>query len=113
MIKTITLHFLLTEAFVGVKGERLFFNKTIFLLFALLLVLMPLWRLLVLNALKYYRRSGFNFCNVVIVGGSDISSELKEFFEEHPEHGYRFQGYYTPLGVEKEAKGTVEDFLFI
>jgi len=44
--------------------------------------------------LKSYRKSGHNFRRVVIVGLGNASLELSQFFNKHPEWGYKFEGFF-------------------
>lgn len=54
------------------------------------LFVIPTWRILVITALKKYRRSGYNFRNIIVIGKEERTTpELLQFFKEHPEHGYR------------------------
>jgi Undecaprenyl-phosphate glucose phosphotransferase len=52
-------------------------------------VLLAIWRLFAMFLLKRYRRSGYNYRNVVIVGTGSISEQLYNFFHSGEPHGYR------------------------
>lgn len=67
-------------------------------------LLLPLWRLTTILALRIYRKRGFNFKRVVLVcSDSNSCSELKEFFDNHPEHGYRILRIFN---IRKHYSGT-------
>jgi Undecaprenyl-phosphate glucose phosphotransferase len=44
---------------------------------------------------KWYRKRGYNYRNIVIVGYGKTSIELVKTFESHPEYGYKFLAYFT------------------
>jgi len=44
-----------------------------------------------------------NFKNVVIVGFGELAWEMRKFFRMHPEHGYRFLGYFDQDPSNKEV----------
>ncbi len=95
IFKILIVHFTFITTYISLEGGGIFSVKTLFIIYGVLFLVMPTWRLAALTFLKSYRKSGFNFRNVVILGQSKLSVELKEYFENHPEHGYRFLGFYS------------------
>lgn len=53
------------------------------------LFFLVIWRGFALLVLKNYRRSGFNYRNVVIVGTGKIADQLYQFFNSNDPHGFR------------------------
>lgn len=51
--------------------------------------LVVIWRLFAIFLLKNYRRSGYNFRNVVIIGSGNIAQQLFDFFTSGEPHGFR------------------------
>ena len=51
--------------------------------------LIVIWRLFAILLLKNYRRSGYNFRNVVVIGSGNIAQQLFDFFTSGEPHGFR------------------------
>jgi putative colanic acid biosynthesis UDP-glucose lipid carrier transferase len=62
--------------------------------------LLLFWRLFFIYLNKLLINRKLNFKNVVIVGYGDLAFDMRNFFRFHPEHGYRFLGYF-----DQEQKG--------
>ncbi len=95
-------HAILVGAYKGFTGYLEISNFLVFETYLLLFITIPLWRLLLIYALKKYRKSGYNYKNVAIIGHDKTGQELHNFFLEHPEHGYHFKGFFNTLD---EVKG--------
>lgn len=93
IIKLLFLNTLFNQLFIESTSLELdlTFRITNKLLFGLLILV---WRLGMIYALKVYRRSGYNYRRVIIAGYGETSIELEDFFINHPEHGYHFLGYF-------------------
>ncbi|CAN5907911.1 undecaprenyl-phosphate glucose phosphotransferase [soil metagenome] len=93
ILKLVLLYVLVSEACLNITGFQ--FPRQ-FLTFAYLFLILSVacWRLGLLYLLRLYRKSGYNFRKVVIAGYGESSRHLKSFFESHPEHGYKFNGYF-------------------
>lgn len=68
-----------------------------------------LWKLSLIYVLRAYRRMGFNYRKVIIVGYGGLGRSLKMYFDRHPEFGYQFLGYFDRKYVGKDSLGTVQD----
>lgn len=93
LLNALGLYLLLIFAFIGVKGEAL---DKLFVFYAYMATSagVSMFNLFLLVFLKYYRRIGYNFRSVLIAGYGEMSTELRKFFTFHPEHGYKFIGYF-------------------
>lgn len=73
------------------------------------------WQFFIYFILKAYRKSGYNYRNVVIVGYNNIATRLKDYFINNPWTGYHFKGYFTYEESNKKGMaGTydqLEDFV--
>ncbi len=58
------------------------------------IVVFPLWRVLVRVMLKMYRRRGYNFKKVVIVGAGKNGMELYRVMKEDMAYGYNVLGFF-------------------
>lgn len=110
ILKQIILFILLVEATLNIT-KSYFFSRT-FLTYAYLILTITLffWRLGLINFFKLYRKKGYNYRNVIIVGWGKSGKELYNFFKSHPEHGYRFLGYFdNENGTNRNLIGRVEE----
>jgi putative colanic acid biosynthesis UDP-glucose lipid carrier transferase len=56
----------------------------------------PVWRIVSLKSIRWYRRRGGNFRRVIIVGYPEKSKDLVNFFQLRPELGYRLYKILEP-----------------
>jgi len=79
-------------------------------LFPIFLIVLLTWRYSVYFVFILYRRAGYNFRNVIIVGNNETGNELKEYFIKNPWAGYHFKGFFTfNNSNKKDVKGTYQD----
>ncbi len=79
-------------------------------LFPVLLTALLAWRFSLYFILLLYRKAGYNYRNVVIVGNNETANELKNFFLRTPWSGYRFKGFFTfEPSNKKEVAGTYNE----
>lgn len=94
VLKVTILYILLIEASLNILDATSFSREFLLYHYFILTLLVMLWRIIVISTLRYYRRKGFNFRRVIIVGYSTAAKELQRFFNSRPEHGYRFLGFF-------------------
>ncbi|WP_372935238.1 exopolysaccharide biosynthesis polyprenyl glycosylphosphotransferase, partial [Mariniphaga sediminis] len=54
-----------------------------------------LWKFLLYYTFLWYRKLGYNYRNVIIVGNNATAHELKNYFNTNIWTGYRFKGFFT------------------
>ncbi len=87
-----------------------FSREQIKYLFPILLTALLFWRFFLYFILAVYRKAGYNYRNVVIVGSNETANELHDYFIQTPWTGYRFKGFFTyELSNKKEVAGTYDD----
>ncbi|TAG18634.1 MAG: sugar transferase [Cytophagia bacterium] len=69
----------------------------LFYFYLMFFVLGSIWRTLGVITLKIYRASGHNTRRYAIVGYGKLSIAIKRFYENHPEMGYQFYGFFDDL----------------
>ncbi|MGM9798835.1 MAG: undecaprenyl-phosphate glucose phosphotransferase [Parabacteroides sp.] len=67
------------------------------------LVLFALWRVFVRLSLKLYRRKGYNFKRVVIVGAGKNGMELYQVMKDDLSYGFNVRGFFDDNVALKEA----------
>ncbi len=79
-------------------------------LFPLFFALLITWKFLLYYAFLLYRKLGFNFRNVIIVGDTPKTRELQHYFTSNRWHGYRFLGFFAEnASYKKRIIGTWSD----
>ncbi len=108
LIKQVLFHLLLVAAFVGLTKN--FYSRLVLIYaYSFLIAAIPIWRLMFVFFLKQYRKKGFNFRRVAIVGKSESSLEIEQYFKNHPEHGYRFLGYFESQIEANDDNSKIEN----
>lgn len=74
------------------------------------------WRFGIYFLLGYLRKLGLNYRNVVIIGYNPYGLSLRNYFEQHPELGYRFKGFFDNWpqrhsSILGKFQRSIEDYL--
>ena len=79
-------------------------------LFPIFLVALLLWRFGLYYLFLLYRKAGYNYRNVIIIGNNETGNELRHYFESNPWTGYHFKGYFTHQpSNKKDVEGTYDE----
>ncbi len=110
VLKVTLLYILLVEATLNIFNITDFPRIYLNYFYGFGVVLIIAWRIIITVGLREYRRKGFNYKKIVIIGYGPVGLELKRFFQSHPELGYHFLGLFdnNEEGI-KEINGRVED----
>ena len=93
-LKTAVLYIILLEAILNIVDFEQLSRQVLLYHYAILVPLVVTWRIAVTTAFRIYRMKGYNLRNVVILGQNDMARDLAAFFNNHPEYGYRYLGYF-------------------
>ena len=77
---------------------------TYFMLFGLIM----LWRYLTIKLIKLYRKSGYNYSRVVIVGGGEVAQQLNDYFNSDDVLGVRLLAVFSDSDFTFEIKASVK-----
>jgi len=100
---------LLIIAFFPFNKEIIFSGKAIALYSIALFSIIIIIKSLLFYYLKKYRIvTGNNFRNAVIIGYSKEATDLKRIFEERPDYGYRFKGFFSDKKSNENIIGKVD-----
>lgn len=94
VLKVVLLYVLLIEATLNLLVIDLFPKDFRLIHYMLLSLLVMFWRLLVITTINIFRKKGYNSRKVIIAGYGESGKELEQFFQDHPEYGYRFLGFF-------------------
>ena len=109
IIYTVFQHFLVTCTAIYLLDFELVHKWGPPLVYSAFLFFVLLWRLMFYYFLQIYRARGYNFRSVIVIGYGGISRQMEYFFKMHPEHGYRFMGFFDDTYKNPRILGTVDD----
>ena len=89
LLKATLLHLIIMAAVLFSMKASTFSREHLMYTYLLYFILVVVWRVFALFLLKNYRRWGYNYRNVVIVGSGKIAEQLYAFFNSKDPHGYR------------------------
>jgi putative colanic acid biosysnthesis UDP-glucose lipid carrier transferase len=104
LLRTFLLHLLLCFAFIVFFKEYVVSYRLFAIKYTTFVILLCTWRISFLYTLKLVRMQGLNFRNVIILGSGPVAREVHNFFVRHPEHGYRFLGFFASQNTKPEAR---------
>lgn len=108
LLNALGLYLLLIFAFIGLK-DNTYLKIFVFQSYCFTSLGITSFHIGLVVFLKYYRRIGYNTRRVLIAGYGKISTELRKFFIYHPEHGYKFYGYFDDNNSSSNIKGRVDE----
>jgi len=115
-IETLLYHIFLISVYI-VATEAYFIPRDYLLLFySIFIISIFSFRFGSYFLLGYFRRLGFNYRNVVIIGYNPYGLSLRHYFVQNPELGYRFKGFFDHqphrnTSIVGKFQRSMEDFL--
>ncbi len=76
------------------KAQELYSREHFFLTYLIFGSSLFFWKTAFFYLIRMYRKQGFNFRRVVIVGHGELAEDLHRFFRMHPEFGFKFLGFF-------------------
>jgi putative colanic acid biosynthesis UDP-glucose lipid carrier transferase len=115
-IETLLYHIFLVSVYI-VATEAYFIPRNYLISFySIFLIAIFGWRFGIYFLLGYFRRLGFNYRNVVIIGYNPYGLSMMQYFNQNPELGYRFKGFFDHQPHRNDSivgkfQRSMEDFL--
>jgi len=94
VLKGVFFHVLLVAAFIAFRKAPYYSREHLLITYFLFSVSICSWRIIMNYFLKTYRKLGYNYRRIIVAGYGNSSLELKTFFQERPEWGYRLLGFF-------------------
>jgi len=110
-IKIIVFFFFLFILYFQVHSLQYYPRNDIKVLFPIFFIVLLLWKFSLYYAFYLYRKFGFNYRNVIIIGHTRPSVELSNFFINNKWHGYRFLGFFDEDFKGKYLIGKYKDIV--
>jgi putative colanic acid biosynthesis UDP-glucose lipid carrier transferase len=108
-LNLIIIHLLLITAFFVLGKAYYYSREQIMLTYIAFAVLDFTWKSSFFYSLRMYRKQGFNYRNVVIMGYGELAEDLIAYFRAHPEFGYRFVGAFDNKKTGNRVMGKMDD----
>lgn len=106
LIKAVFFHVLLISA--SMFFLKLHLSRELIIITYLIYVfLILLWRILFLYTLQRYRKLGFNYRRVVVVGASIVGHEIMQFLTSDASFGYNFLGFFDDDYQKNNQNGMI------
>lgn len=85
-----------------------FSREHLYSTYLMLFGLIMCWRYLSIKLIKLYRKSGYNYSRVVIVGGGEVAQQLNDYFNSDDVLGVRLLGVFSDSDFSFEIKDSVK-----
>ena len=105
LFKAILLHILLVFTFIVVLKFYDLSRKHLLITYVLFGGAIFLWRIAFIKVLKIYRKSGFNYRKVIIVGAGPVGMAMRDFFNSDLSYGYHFAGFFDDNPQKYDGNG--------
>lgn len=104
-------HAILIASHIALTKDYTHFSECIVLTYALFALFEFCWKVGFLTALRKYRKKGFNYRNVVIMGYGELAEDLQDYFGMHPEYGFRLLGIFDNQRSNSKLMGKMDDLV--
>ena len=75
--------------------------------YLMLFGLIVFWRYLAIQLIKLYRKSGFNYSRVVIIGGGEVAQQLNNYFNSDDVLGVKLMGVFADGEIAFDTKDQI------
>lgn len=89
-------HILLVFAYYVFEQTNRYSRELLVLMYSILAIAMFCWKIGFILFLRWFRKKGFNYRNVVLVIDKDNPVQIKSYIESHNELGYRIIKVFEP-----------------
>lgn len=93
-IQMIVFHIAMIVTFVVVLKYNEISRLRLFYFYVIFFVFLFVSRVLFMKVLKYVRKKGYNFKNVIIVGANDSGEHMRKILSKDLTYGYRVLGFF-------------------
>lgn len=108
LFKAFGFNILIITAVLFSLKQSEFSREHLYATYLMLFGLIMFWRYLSIKLIKLYRKSGYNYSRVVIVGGGEVAQQLNDYFNSDDVLGVRLLGIFSDSDVSFEIKDSVK-----
>ena len=107
LFKALSFNILILTAILFSLKASEFSREHLYYTYILLLGLIIFWRYLAVQLIKLYRKSGFNYSRVVIIGGGEVAQQLNNYFDSDDILGVKLMGIFSDTDISFKIKEAV------
>ena len=108
LFKAFGFNILIITAVLFSLKQSEFSREHLYATYLMLFGLIMCWRYLSIKLIKLYRKSGYNYSRVVIVGGGEVAQQLNDYFNSDDVLGVRLLGVFSDSDFSFEIKDSVK-----
>ena len=108
LFKAFGFNILIITAVLFSLKQSEFSREHLYATYLMLFGLIMFWRYLSITLIKLYRKSGYNYSRVVIVGGGEVAQQLNDYFNSDDVLGVRLLGVFSDSDFSFEIKDSVK-----
>lgn len=110
LLKLFILQTLILTAFWVMKKAFYYSREQIMWTYILVYFLVSIWRIGLIFSLKKYRKKGYNYRRIIIIGGGELSEQLLQVIERNTQFGYKILGVFSDTNTSSsKILGKVSD----
>jgi len=99
--------FIISAVLFSLKASE-FSREHLYATYGLLFVLILLWRYSAIKLIYLYRKSGFNYSRVIIIGGTEVAKQLYTYFISDDVLGVRVKGVFADSDISFDIKENIK-----
>ncbi len=107
LFKAFVLNTLILTAILFSAKTTYFSREHLYATYFTLFILLVFWRYIAVRLIKLYRKSGYNYSKVVIVGGGEVAKQLHTYFCSDDVLGVRLLGVFSDNELDFKLKKSV------
>jgi len=107
LFKAFSFNILIITAILFSLKASDFSREHLYYTYLFLFGLIIFWRYLAVQLIKLYRKSGYNYRSVVIIGGGEVAKQLNNYFNSDDVLGVRLLGIFSDTDISFDTKDEV------
>ena len=107
LFKAFILNALIISAILFSLKASEFSREHLYATYIFLFGLIMLWRYSAIKLIYIYRKSGFNYRRVIIVGGNEVANQLYTYFMSDDVLGIRVKGIFSDSSISFDIKNNI------
>ncbi|MEM9024298.1 MAG: sugar transferase, partial [Bacteroidota bacterium] len=105
----IVLHLLLASVFYVLQLQSQYSRSFLFYHYAIFAGVGLTWRGVFVYLMRNYRRQGFNYRKIIIIGWGRQAEEMGKLFQQRPEYGYKLLGFFDNEAENDQVLGRLSE----
>lgn len=104
LFKAFSFNILILTAILFSLKASAFSREHLFYTYLILFGFIVFWRYLAVKLIKLYRKSGFNYSKVVVIGGGEVAKQLNSYFNSDDVLGVKLMGVFSDTEISFSLK---------